>query len=136
EALLRQGQNRGLRLRLGFRSRNGCGRARDRGRHRDRDRPLGGAGAATAAPCEPKRHEQGGVSDHWPGHLLHCRLRKREVLAGLAEREGFEPSRELVAPYSLSRRVPSATRPPLRGTGARRAAAGASILDTDTLAAS
>src|SRR5947209_3182646 len=30
------------------------------------------------------------------------------------EREGFEPSRELSAPYSLSRRVPSATRPPLR----------------------
>src|SRR3954453_6450467 len=29
------------------------------------------------------------------------------------EREGFEPSRELSAPYSLSRRVPSATRPPL-----------------------
>src|SRR3954447_1744079 len=33
-----------------------------------------------------------------------------------AEREGFEPSRELSAPYSLSRRVPSATRPPLRDT--------------------
>ena len=32
-----------------------------------------------------------------------------------AEREGFEPSRELLAPYSLSRRVPSAARPPLRG---------------------
>ena len=31
-----------------------------------------------------------------------------------AEREGFEPSRELLAPYSLSRRVPSAARPPLR----------------------
>ena len=31
-----------------------------------------------------------------------------------AEREGFEPSREQSAPYSLSRRVPSATRPPLR----------------------
>jgi hypothetical protein len=31
-----------------------------------------------------------------------------------AEREGFEPSRELSAPYSLSRRVPSAARPPLR----------------------
>ena len=29
------------------------------------------------------------------------------------EREGFEPSKELLAPYSLSRRVPSATRPPL-----------------------
>jgi D-serine deaminase-like pyridoxal phosphate-dependent protein len=38
------------------------------------------------------------------------------------EREGFEPSRELVAPYSLSRRVPSATRPPLRvGRGHREA---------------
>jgi hypothetical protein len=31
------------------------------------------------------------------------------------EREGFEPSMELVTPYSLSRRVPSATRPPLPG---------------------
>src|SRR5437764_14631330 len=39
-------------------------------------------------------------------------------LGGLmrTEREGFEPSRELSAPYSLSRRVPSATRPPLRDT--------------------
>src|SRR3954452_2072570 len=36
-------------------------------------------------------------------------------IAGVTEREGFEPSRELLAPYSLSRRVPSATRPPLRG---------------------
>src|SRR3954462_12573134 len=36
-------------------------------------------------------------------------------VAGLTEREGFEPSRELLAPYSLSRRVPSAARPPLRG---------------------
>ena len=34
-----------------------------------------------------------------------------------AEREGFEPSMELAAPYSLSRRVPSATRPPLRAEG-------------------
>ena len=32
-----------------------------------------------------------------------------------AERAGFEPAMELSAPYSLSRRVPSATRPPLRG---------------------
>ncbi len=32
----------------------------------------------------------------------------------LAEREGFEPSRRLNAPYSLSRRAPSTTRPPLR----------------------
>ena len=31
------------------------------------------------------------------------------------EREGFEPSMELMTPYSLSRRVPSATRPPLLG---------------------
>ena len=35
-----------------------------------------------------------------------------------AERAGFEPAMELSAPYSLSRRVPSATRPPLRGWGA------------------
>src|SRR3712207_2734311 len=31
-----------------------------------------------------------------------------------AERAGFEPANELAARYSLSRRVPSATRPPLR----------------------
>src|SRR3954452_10957607 len=36
-------------------------------------------------------------------------------IAGVTEREGFEPSRELLALYSLSRRVPSAARPPLRG---------------------
>src|SRR5687767_6690572 len=41
-----------------------------------------------------------------------------------AERAGFEPAMELSAPYSLSRRVPSATRPPLRGTGAFRARRG------------
>src|SRR3954467_13619356 len=33
--------------------------------------------------------------------------------ARAAERAGFEPAMELSAPYSLSRRVPSATRPPL-----------------------
>src|SRR4051812_24087216 len=33
--------------------------------------------------------------------------------AVLTEREGFEPSMGLYTPYSLSRRVPSATRPPL-----------------------
>ena len=40
-----------------------------------------------------------------------------------AERAGFEPAMELSAPYSLSRRVPSATRPPLRADG-RRALSG------------
>jgi hypothetical protein len=35
-------------------------------------------------------------------------------LARSAERAGFEPAMEVVPPYSLSRRVPSATRPPLR----------------------
>jgi hypothetical protein len=35
----------------------------------------------------------------------------------MAERAGFEPAMELLAPYSLSRRVPSATRPPLLGAG-------------------
>ena len=40
-----------------------------------------------------------------------------------AERAGFEPAMELSAPYSLSRRVPSATRPPLRGAGASGPAA-------------
>jgi hypothetical protein len=32
----------------------------------------------------------------------------------MAEREGFEPSMEFSAPYSLSRGVPSATRPSLQ----------------------
>jgi hypothetical protein len=32
----------------------------------------------------------------------------------LAEREGFEPSMELLTPYSLSRGAPSAARPPLQ----------------------
>jgi hypothetical protein len=32
----------------------------------------------------------------------------------VAEREGFEPSMEFLAPYSLSRGVPSASRPPLQ----------------------
>src|SRR5262249_44311828 len=41
-----------------------------------------------------------------------------------AEREGFEPSRELLAPYSLSRRVPSAARPPLQAIGRRGATGG------------
>src|SRR5689334_10496857 len=38
----------------------------------------------------------------------------RLTFASLAEGEGFEPSRGLVAPYSLSRRAPSATRSALR----------------------
>ena len=41
-----------------------------------------------------------------------ARLRRRDG----AERAGFEPANELAARYSLSRRVPSASRPPLRGT--------------------
>jgi quercetin dioxygenase-like cupin family protein len=41
-----------------------------------------------------------------------ARLRRK----GGAERAGFEPANELAARYSLSRRVPSASRPPLRGT--------------------
>src|SRR5512134_2821545 len=56
-----------------------------------------------------------------------------------AEREGFEPSRELSAPYSLSRRVPSAARPPLRGRS-QRATSGTivgwiSLMTTDEMTA-
>src|SRR5205085_4941903 len=36
------------------------------------------------------------------------------IVSGLAEGEGFEPSRGLITPYSLSRRAPSATRSALR----------------------
>src|SRR5512134_1701287 len=38
---------------------------------------------------------------------------RAERRTGLAEREGFEPSRRFPA-YTLSRRAPSTTRPPLR----------------------
>src|SRR5262245_3260154 len=41
------------------------------------------------------------------------------AVATLAEGEGFEPSRGLVAPYSLSRRAPSATRSALRDPSIR-----------------
>ena len=41
--------------------------------------------------------------------------RKTGNATGLgAEREGFEPSKRLITPYSLSRRAPSTTRPPLQ----------------------
>ena len=40
--------------------------------------------------------------------------RKAGFFYCLAEREGFEPSKGLLNPYSLSRGAPSATRPPLR----------------------
>src|SRR5829696_8489379 len=40
-----------------------------------------------------------------------------------AERAGFEPAMEIASPYSLSRRVPSATRPPLRTGSSVKAAA-------------
>ena len=39
----------------------------------------------------------------------------------MAEREGFEPSIELLIPYSLSRGAPSTTRPSLRGAALRLA---------------
>ena len=58
------------------------------------------AGAPAQRPLEP-----------------HLTFRARNVSArgtpGLAEREGFEPSRRFPA-YTLSRRAPSTTRPPLR----------------------
>src|SRR5689334_1349271 len=48
----------------------------------------------------------------------------RSTVASLAEGEGFEPSRGLVAPYSLSRRAPSATRSALRDPSIRAAQRG------------
>ena len=45
----------------------------------------------------------------------YSRTRKLRATAGLtsrAEREGFEPSKGALLPYSLSRRAPSTTRPP------------------------
>src|SRR2546427_1547282 len=44
-------------------------------------------------------------------------LAPSNVLAAMAGREGFEPSRELYTPYPLSRRVLSTTQPPPRGVG-------------------
>ena len=40
-------------------------------------------------------------------------VRARLVEFLMTEKEGFEPSRELLTPYTLSRRAPSATRSPL-----------------------
>ena len=50
--------------------------------------------------------------------LYPAELRAQVVrpLSRLAEREGFEPSMEVLPPYSLSRGAPSAARPPLRAT--------------------
>jgi hypothetical protein len=46
----------------------------------------------------------------------------------LADREGFEPSRRFVTVYTLSRRAPSAARPPVRDAGyARRLRRGGNI---------
>src|SRR6476469_9690744 len=42
----------------------------------------------------------------------------------MAEGEGFEPSRELMTPYSLSRRAPSATRSALRTWSIRAGSSG------------
>ena len=49
-------------------------------------------------------------------------------LVWLAEREGFEPSKGLNTPYSLSRRAPSTTRPPLPVPACARALTGRRIL--------
>src|SRR6185312_14986767 len=46
---------------------------------------------------------------------------KMEQQTGLAEREGFEPSIRFPV-YTLSKRAPSATRPPLHPADASRAA--------------
>ena len=48
-----------------------------------------------------------------PLAVRYDKARTRRALSYLAEREGFEPSMELLTPYSLSRGAPSATRPPL-----------------------
>ena len=55
---------------------------------------------------------------HLPGQLIstnsQCQPRAGGDIAGLAETEGFEPSRRFPV-YSLSRGAPSTTRPRLRG---------------------
>ena len=46
--------------------------------------------------------------------MVPGRFRKQQICQGvMAERKGFEPSRRFPA-YTLSRRAPSTTRPPLR----------------------
>ena len=42
-------------------------------------------------------------------------MKYNEQSKRMAERKGFEPSRQLYTAYSLSRGAPSTTRPPLRG---------------------
>src|SRR5438874_5953555 len=90
----------------------------------DEIRPHGGpvGGAGTAAGARPRaagagraRHARPGAAGARRG-LGDGRGEARATVGatGGAEREGFEPSGELSAPYSLSRRVPSAARPPLR----------------------
>ncbi len=56
---------------------------------------------ATTEPCA-KAHDRNSACSH---------------MQFLAEREGFEPSRRFNTPYSLSRRAPSAARPPLQVDG-------------------
>ena len=55
------------------------------------------------------------ISNGAPGRIRTCDLQIRSLLlypaelrAHMAEREGFEPSKQLLTAYSLSRRAPSA----------------------------
>ena len=45
-----------------------------------------------------------------------CAFLERENVEGMAEREGFEPSVEILSLRRFSKPLPSATRPPLQVT--------------------
>ena len=74
-----------------------------------------GSATAASAPDQPAGAEPPGTPD--PGAAEPAPEDEPPAGPGatdVAEREGFEPSRGLETPYSLSRRAPSTTRPPLR----------------------
>ncbi len=61
------------------------------------------------------KHETGQVRETFETSICRrCANVEEYGVSNLAEREGFEPSMELLTPYSLSRGAPSATRPPLQ----------------------
>src|SRR5690606_899359 len=84
-----------------------CDGCRRRGPRSTRRYPL-----ATAPGGRLSRY--GGQYDSSGARQAHIILMVLMKSKELAERKGFEPSRQLLTVYSLSRGAPSTTRPPLR----------------------